>query len=323
MPYSITNYRSDIARKDAIVIPTYTDLRKHPGLSEDVFKKAGALRLSMACRKGKGLDLGEAYVTDGFKSRYKHIIHLACISDAANDPVTDEVIRKSYISALNAAKDMDLQTLFIPLLKRSNEKNIPEVYQIAHSTIMEFLRENDIDVELYVDDYRELVSTNGLNEIEKYIRENWKEPPKPQIRFSKQKTYSSPEEKQRAMEEIEERIRKTKESFSDYLTKLIDSRNLSNPEVYSRANISRQQFSRIISKEGYAPEKKTIYAFAIALELSEKETETLLKKAGHAFSETNKTDVIVQYFLEKQKYDMFEVNNVLLYYGESLLGSGM
>ena len=125
------------------------------------------------------------------------------------------------------------------------------------------------------------------------------------------------------MEEIERRIRKEKESFSDYLTKLIDSRNLSNPEVYSRANISRQQFSRIISKEGYAPEKKTIYAFAIALELSEKETETLLKKAGHAFSETNKTDVIVQYFLEKQKYDMFEVNNVLLYYGESLLGSGM
>ena len=71
MPFSVSTRDIKYSYRDAIVIPARMNLKQCPGLSAEIFKKAGALRLSMACRKGKGLQLGEAFVTERFKMRYK------------------------------------------------------------------------------------------------------------------------------------------------------------------------------------------------------------------------------------------------------------
>jgi hypothetical protein len=113
----------------------------------------------------------------------------------------------------------------------------------------------------------------------------------------------------------------TAEPFNEVLLSLIDERGLQDPEVYQKAQISRQQFSRISSGQIRTPKKATILAFAIALELNLAETKKLLESAGYALSRHELTDVIVEYCISKEIYDLFDVNTLLVDNNEEPLGS--
>ena len=123
----------------------------------------------------------------------------------------------------------------------------------------------------------------------------------------------------RAKKDLDERIQHMEETFSQKLLRLIDERGRKDSEVYRRANIDRRHFSKIKSNVNYAPNKRTVLAFAVALELSLDETQELLKCAGFAFSDSALFDVIVRYFIEYRMYDIYTINEVLFAYGEQIL----
>ncbi len=127
----------------------------------------------------------------------------------------------------------------------------------------------------------------------------------------------SPGDKTRLLDDI---MLHMGETFSQMLLRLIDERGLTDPEVYHRANIDRKLFSKIRNNRRYSPNKKTVLAFAIALELSLDETVDLLRTAGYSLSESSRFDVILSFFLEKKIYDIFEINEMLFYYGQPILG---
>ena len=109
--------------------------------------------------------------------------------------------------------------------------------------------------------------------------------------------------------------------FSTTLLALIDARGMTDAEVYHRANISRQLFSKIRGNESYRPSNQTVVALAIALELDMSATQDLLARAGFTLSKSSKFDVIVRFFIERSIYDLFQLNEVLFAYDLPLVGS--
>ena len=94
---------------------------------------------------------------------------------------------------------------------------------------------------------------------------------------------------------------------------------MKDPDVYKRANINRQLFSKIRCNHGYQPSKQTAIALAIALFLTLDETIDLLERAGYALSKAIKADVIVEYFIEHGKYDIDEINSALFDFTQTTL----
>lgn len=84
--------------------------------------------------------------------------------------------------------------------------------------------------------------------------------------------------------------------------------------------MSRKHFSKIRNNPLYQPSKKTAIALAIALELKLPDVEDLLQSAGYALSNSNRFDLIIRYFIEKNQYNIFEINEVLFKYEQPLLG---
>ena len=79
-------------------------------------------------------------------------------------------------------------------------------------------------------------------------------------------------------------------------------------------------FQRLETKNHINPVGGTAIALVIALELNMEETRDLLARTGIVLCKTNKSDVIVAFFIENKQYDMSLINEALEYYGLSILG---
>lgn len=119
---------------------------------------------------------------------------------------------------------------------------------------------------------------------------------------------------------LDDLINNLDETFSQMLLRLIDERGLKDSAVYKKANVDRRHFSKIRNNIDYLPTKKTVFSFAIALELSLDEARDLMNKAGYSISRSSKFDVIISYFLENGIYDIFEINEILFMYEQPVLG---
>lgn len=110
---------------------------------------------------------------------------------------------------------------------------------------------------------------------------------------------------------LNERIRHMGDSFQQYLMYLIERKGLTNAEVYKRAFVTKQLFSKIKLNPDYHPDKATAMRLCVGAGLNLDETKDLLARAGYALSPCDKRDIIFSYFIEREVFDMIEIDIVL------------
>ena len=71
---------------------------------------------------------------------------------------------------------------------------------------------------------------------------------------------------------------------------------------------------------GFDDERETLLHTALFKQVSSEEARELLEKAGFAFSHASKFDIIVEYFIAHRNYNIFEINEALFAFDQSLLG---
>ena len=106
-------------------------------------------------------------------------------------------------------------------------------------------------------------------------------------------------------------LRLTDKTFAEKLIGLIKKKGGKASDIYAKAGITRQHFSKIKSNANYQPSKETALAFAIVLHLSLDETKDLIGSAGFTLSRSSKRDLIVEYFIKEGIYDVDAINDIL------------
>ena len=153
-----------------------------------------------------------------------------------------------------------------------------------------------------------------IKNIKKYIKDNYKEEKRTGIfdkRKFKEKSFSSSEmlfEKCQVSIDVDFKI---KDTWQQAVFHFIDLKGYKDPDVYKRANLSKQTFSKIRSDMYYQPNKDTALQMCIGLMLNIDETKDLLAKAGFALSNGIKRDLVVRYFIENEIYNVDELNLIL------------
>ena len=121
--------------------------------------------------------------------------------------------------------------------------------------------------------------------------------------------------------DLEEILNHADAGFTETLLNFIDAAGKKDSEVYKKAHISKQHFSKMRNNPNYQPTKATAIALALALELDLDNTCDLIGRAGYVLTNSSKFDLIIQYFIEQGNYNLVDINIALYEFDQPLLGA--
>ncbi|WP_321973358.1 macro domain-containing protein [Paratractidigestivibacter sp.] len=337
MPFSIV--RNDIARVSADVVVNAANERllAGGGVCGAIFAAAGHDELQAACAKVAPCRTGHAVSTPAFGLGARWIVHAVGPRWVDGKHGEKDLLACAYRSALAEAARLGARSVAVPLISAGIFGFPPAaVLGIACDEIHAFLDDassNDMQVTLVVFDRKAFALSLGeYDEVAALIDDEYVDERSIRDRaadlecsmavfVNEAMPMAAPVMGAFDSSELADMLEHLDASFASTVLALIDARGLTDAQVYRRANLSRQLFSKLRKDNGYRPTKQTAVALAVALELSLDETEDLLERAGLAFSPSSKFDIIVTYFIEHGRYDIYELNAMLFAFDQPLLGS--
>ena len=329
--------RNDITKMpvDAIVNAAKESLLGGGGVDGCIHRAAGP-ELLAECRTLGGCKTGDAKITNAYHLPCQYVIHtVGPVWNGGSHGEREQLI-SCYRTSLMLAKEHNCETVAFPLIS-SGIFGYPkdQALRVAVDTIGEFLLHNDMTVYLVIFDrkaYR--ISGKLFADIAEYIDDHYvdvhTDSRRERLRRMSvlesraeaicESAMPTPMMAPMAVNGLDDLLAHLDAGFSETLLKLIDRSGKKDAEVYKKANVDRKLFSKIRNNPDYKPSKSTAIAFAIALELNLDETRDLIARAGYALSASSKFDIIIEYFIGQKKYDIFEINEALFAFDQSLLG---
>jgi O-acetyl-ADP-ribose deacetylase (regulator of RNase III)/DNA-binding phage protein len=326
--------KDDITRVhcDAIVNAANRSLLGGGGVDGAIHRAAGS-QLLEECKTLGGCDTGDAKITKGYNLPCKYVIHTVGPIWQGGNRFEEELLRSCYQKSLALAKEYDCETVAFPLIS-SGIYGYPkkEALSVAVQTISDFLSGHEMTVYIVLLDRSACQIDKELySDVEEYIRgtlfgericsysmsiESFKDccsinesrPSRPRPRAH----CSTPS--------LEKMLSEMDDTFAVTLLKLIDLKGMTDVECYKKANVSKQTWYKILNEKNYKPSKNTVIAFAIALELTLEEANGLLATVGFTLSKSSIFDIIIEYFIIKQVYDIFIINETLFKFDQVCLG---
>lgn len=341
MPFEIV--RNDITNMavDAIVNTANPKPAIGSGTDAGIHAKAGPALLE-ARKKIGNIPVGSSAITPGYGLDAKYVIHTVGPVWQGGGHQEENLLRQCYDSALNLALENNCESIAFPLISTGNY-GFPKdrALQIAICAFSAFLLEHEMQIYLVVfhkDAFR--LSEKLFNRVASYIDENYvqaKETAEYGADFNRCNRSAYRRRRDREVREsvvleeplprapkamsLEDMLKQADAGFTETLLKLIDQTGKKDSEIYKKANISKQHFSKIRNNPNYKPTKPTAIALALALELDLDATRDLIGRAGYALTNSSKFDLIIRYFIEQGNYNVVEINIALYEFDQALLGT--
>lgn len=335
MPFEIV--RNDITKMTVDAIVNTANPRPVIGLGVDfaIHEKAGPQLLAVRQKIGN-IACGSAAITPAFDLDAKYVIHTVGPVWDGGSYGEEALLRNCYDNSLKLALKNNCQSIAFPLISTGNY-GFPKdkALQIAISAFSAFLLEHEMQIYLVVFDRKAFkLSEQLFQDVATYIDQNYAD-------AREKATYGAEEpiRNRRRRERIETKammpmacesratpidldtfLKKKDAGFVETLLELIQKSGQKNSIIYKRANISRQHFSKLINDPKATITKPVAVALALALELDLAQTRDLIGRAGYTLTNSSYFDLVVQFHIEKKKYNVVEINVVLYEYDQPLLG---
>ena len=326
------------------------------GVDRAIHIKAGAELLAARQTIGN-IATGKAFLTPAFRLSAKYVIHTVGPVWQDGEHGERDLLTSCYMNSLQLAADHGCESIAFPLIS-AGVFGCPAEIAIATATqaIRDFLHDHEMNVFLVVFDRKSFrISSSLFDDVQNYLDEMYVEelldaeyrddaPNRRQAELLEsrrivgsvpqqnasvcleiphwlpQPTGASTAAKKSQARSLTDLLDEVDDSFTEALIRLIDAKGKTDPEVYKRANVDRRHFSKIRNTPDYQPSKATALALAIALELNLDETRDFIGRAGYALSHSSKTDIIIEYFIDREEYDIITINETLFAFGQPCLG---
>ena len=345
MPFEIV--RNDITKMTVDAIVNSANPRPVVGLGTDsMIHAAAGPKLLTARQKIGPIGVGCAAITRAYDLNAKYVIHTVGPVWDNGSYGEEQLLRNCYDNSLKLAAKYRCKSIAFPLIA-TNNYGFPKdkALQIAISAFSSFLLENEMTIYLVVfhqEAYRlsEKLFQNVASYIDQHYVDAWdlavygperNSCRQQAIRRMDMDLYApsvcesksvpcAPAPKAKASS-LPDFLKQEDAGFTETLLNLIDKSGKKDSEIYKKALLSKQHFSKIRNNPHYKPTKATAISLALALELDLDTTRDLISRAGYTLTNSSKFDLIIRYFIEQGLYNVVEINCVLFEYDQSLLGS--
>lgn len=359
MPFQII--RNDITKvsADAIVNTANPEPVIGGGTDYAVHKAAGPELLE--ARKQIGvIRTGQSAATPAYRLSAKFVLHTVSPAWIDGRHQEEEDLRKAYDAALQLADKLECKSVAFPLMA-AGTYGFPHdlALSVAIRAFTDFLMDHEIQIYLVLfnakafgiagsifDDLKSYIDDNYVRErteeeylIDSFQRPNFSAARPSRVEFQRRRRRERERDRQDSYEgsslqapiaeslpyessSLDDFLKQHDKTFSEYLLDLLKERNGKDSEVYKRAEVSRQLFSRILNTPDYQPTKSTAIQLALGLQLDLAQTQKLLAAAGYALTRSSKADLVVQYYIERKIYSVTFINAALNDCGLPLLKTG-
>ena len=217
---------------------------------------------------------------------------------------------------------MGLSSIAFPLIS-TGVYGFPKALalRIAVNVISDFLLRHEMDVTLVVFDKESFELSGKLfDDVKSYIDEHYvEEHYKLRKVCSKRNFIEEPGIRECSIESIDF-MKDIESTFSESLMDIIIKKDYIEKDVYKRANVDRKLFSKIRNDKYYQPKKITAIALAIGLKLNFDETLDFIGKAGYTLTHSSVFDIIIEYCIKHNIYDVYEINELLFKNQQPIIG---